>query len=192
MLLNRKNISNQTDEALILLYKQKQHQSILAELYKRYNQLVYGVCLKYLENVPDAQDTLMNIFEKLPNDLLKHQITTFKAWLYTKTKNECFMLLRKTKKQFIDNSDNLEVKDDGLDDILIKQEKESIYQGVIKALDQLNNIQKECVVRFYLNGNTYKEIQETCGYSLKEIKSAIQNGKRNLRNILSYETTKEE
>lgn len=188
-MLTRKNISKQTDEALVLLYKQKQHQGILAELYQRYHQLVYGVCLKYLENIPDAQDTLMNVFEKLPNDILKHQISSFKAWLYTKTKNECFMLLRKTKRKVLASTDDIEIEDDGLDEVLLKKEKESVYEDIVEALDQLNDMQKECVVRFYLNGNTYKEIQDSCGYTYKEIKSAIQNGKRNLRNILSARAT---
>ena len=36
----------------------------------------------------------------------------------------------------------------------------------------------------YLENKSYREIADITGYSMKEVKSHIQNGKRNLKNYL--------
>ena len=59
------------------------------------------------------------------------------------------------------------------------------------ALKELNPEQQQCVTLFYLNKKSYQEISEATGYSLLQVKSYIQNGKRNLR-ILIDKKLKEE
>ena len=62
-----KNISpsSSTDAELVKAYHQHRQLDILAELYQRYMELVYGVCLKYLPDGETARDAVMNIFEEL-------------------------------------------------------------------------------------------------------------------------------
>jgi len=52
------------------------------------------------------------------------------------------------------------------------------------AVEQLNDEQRICIEMFYLNGKCYQEVAETTGYSMKQVKSFIQNGKRNLKIII--------
>mgnify|MGYP006315868703 FL=1 len=49
------------------------------------------------------------------------------------------------------------------------------------AIDQLNDEQKLCVTLFYLKKQTYQQIAELSGFTLMQVKSFIQNGKRNLK-----------
>lgn len=49
------------------------------------------------------------------------------------------------------------------------------------ALNTIHPKQKECVELFYLSKKSYNEIASSTGYSMNEVKSYIQNGKRNLR-----------
>jgi RNA polymerase sigma-70 factor (ECF subfamily) len=52
------------------------------------------------------------------------------------------------------------------------------------ALQLIKEEQRECITLFYLNKKSYKEIEHITGLSFLEIKSHIQNGKRNLRIII--------
>ena len=52
------------------------------------------------------------------------------------------------------------------------------------ALLQLNKEQQLCVTLFYLEKKSYQEITEQTGYSLMQVKSHIQNGKRNLKILM--------
>ena len=63
-------------------------------------------------------------------------------------------------------------------------EKDLLLQDMEQALEQLNPEQKLCITLFYLEKKSYHEIAETTGYSLLQVKSYIQNGKRNLKIML--------
>ena len=49
------------------------------------------------------------------------------------------------------------------------------------CLEMLNADQQRCVRLFYLEQKCYKDIAEETGLDLGKVKSAIQNGKRNLK-----------
>lgn len=63
-------------------------------------------------------------------------------------------------------------------------ENEQTYDLLEEAIEELNGEQKQCVILFYLKKNSYQQIAEKTGYSLLQVKSYIQNGKRNLKIIL--------
>ena len=87
-----------TDEELLDTFKKNLDQQTLAQLYLRYTDLVYGVCLKYLKNADAAKDAVMNIYEELFLKLQTNEVGHFKSWLYAVSKNHCLMQLRKEKK----------------------------------------------------------------------------------------------
>ena len=61
------------------------------------------------------------------------------------------------------------------------EEKEKQYTELEKAIEGLNDDQKKCITLFFLKEKSYVEIAEITGYSMNEVKSFIQNGKRNLK-----------
>lgn len=82
------------DQELLGAYQQDKNLQALADLYERYMDLVYGLCLNYMDS-ESAQDAVMAIFEVLVRDLLKpYPVTHFKSWLYKVAKNHCLQLLR--------------------------------------------------------------------------------------------------
>ena len=83
------------DAALLNRYRSTKEVACIGELFRRYKHLILGVCLKYLKNAHDAEDAVMEIFEKLHLDLQKGDVTYFKSWLYTVARNHCLMRLRK-------------------------------------------------------------------------------------------------
>src|ERR1700710_174349 len=75
-----KNISTHSasDQELVALYQRSADLEILAGLYQRYMELVYGVCLKYLPDPETARDAVMAIFEELVQKLHKHEVENFR------------------------------------------------------------------------------------------------------------------
>jgi RNA polymerase sigma-70 factor (ECF subfamily) len=169
-----------TDENLVLLYQQSKDQKCMGELYSRYSSLVMGVSLKYLKNVADSQDIVMQVFEKLIKDLPKYEIQKFRPWLYQLTKNECLMKLRKEKKGRVTSMENVTISQPKENEIEEHLEKEALLVKLEEFIPQLKDNQKVCIELFFLHNKSYIEISQSTQLSLKEVKSNIQNGKRNL------------
>lgn len=134
--------------------------------------------MKYLKNPTDAEDVAMHIFEGLHYKLIKHEITYFKSWLYMVTKNECFMLLRKKGKEY-SNGEISDLADDPISETATLEETK--LKALEEILPSLNDDQRICIELFYLKDQSYQQISEELNMSLMRVKSAIQNGKRNLK-----------
>jgi len=63
-------------------------------------------------------------------------------------------------------------------------EKDRQLELMEVCLQELNKEQKQCVTLFYLEKRTYNEIADQTGFSLMQVKSYIQNGKRNLKILM--------
>lgn len=182
------DLRSMSDLELIGQYKSDLDQRIIAELFKRYTHLVFGLCLKYLKNEEDSKDALLEIFEKLITDLPRHEITNFKSWLYSVSKNHCLMILRKVKREILkedvekNNSSTILMENE--DDV--HQEFDGISPEKLRqSIEKLKEEQRICIELFYLDEKSYKEIADTTGYEVVKVKSYIQNGKRNLKMMLS-------
>jgi RNA polymerase sigma-70 factor (ECF subfamily) len=153
---------------------------VLSEIYKRFGHLMFGTCLKYLDSKEEAEDCVMELFEKLPEKLKTHSINHFKSWLYMVTKNECLMKIRKKKINTLPiNNEIVEGEIEGEKElkILLEQKIEALYD----AINELKEEQKIVIQKFYLEKKSYVEVSEEMQLPLKTVKSAIQNGKRNLK-----------
>ena len=178
-----KNISTHTagDQELVASYRRSADLEILASLYQRYMELVYGVCLKYLPDPETAKDAVMAIFEELAQKLHKHEVENFRGWLYTLAKNHCLMQLRSTRRIKTNelDPDRMQMEQDvHLNGILEKEER---LDKLSKCLDTLSPEQKSTVELFYLQNKCYKEIEKLTGLEWNKVRSLIQNGRRNLK-----------
>jgi len=169
------------DQALIAAYKSSADLKIVAQLYQRYLDLLYGVCLKYLGEPETAKDAVMDIFEELAQKLLKHEVAYFKGWLYTLAKNHCLMKLRSSGKtrvlsfdpDHMQTAEELHLKD--------KIEQEEQFDQLSACIEALPSDQRTAIQLFYLENKCYKEIETTTGIPWNKVRSHIQNGRRNLK-----------
>lgn len=178
------------DEELVQRYRNSHETVYIGELYQRYTHLVFGVCMKYLKNEAEAEDATMQVFEKLIVELKKHHITAFKPWLHTVVKNHCMMVFRKETveaKRRTDLKHEMNGVVENPEDAHLKEEqdKEFVLQHLKEGMEELKEEQRECVELFYLKDMSYNEIATVTGYTMNEVKSYIQNGKRNLKNIIA-------
>ncbi|MFU8842644.1 MAG: RNA polymerase sigma factor [Bacteroidales bacterium] len=186
----KKTFHQVTDEELIRFYRNSGHGQYIGALFERYTHLVFGVCMKYLNNADDSQDAVMEIFEELHLKLLKHEVSSFKGWLYTVARNHCLMKLRKEKSEIhtIENyyhqitREIMESADDFHPSIM-QEENDEIWQ-LNNGIETLKSDQRVCIELMYLQKKSYKEVCELTGFSMKQVKSHIQNGKRNLKIFL--------
>jgi RNA polymerase sigma factor (sigma-70 family) len=167
------------DDQLLTGYRESGDLVLLGRLYEKYMPLVYGVCLKYLKDEEQAKDAVMGIFEELIIKAKQFDIKQFRSWLYVLSRNYCLMQLRSGKKMEMVNLDDVMEFSPFLhpDD----NNREAAMVALERCMDKLNAAQKQSINLFYLNEKCYKEIVELTGFSLNEVKSYIQNGKRNLK-----------
>jgi RNA polymerase sigma factor (sigma-70 family) len=171
-----------SDEALIKTYQTNRNKALISELFCRYTTLTYGVCRKYLEDPDDAKDAVLQIFEKLFDTLLAEEPQTFRPWLYTVARNHCLMQLRKSGKPALRDEFSESVMES--EETTHPERKEAMLQYLEQAQQSLPEGQSLCIRLFYLEEKSYKEIADATGFTLNEIKSHIQNGKRNLKNLM--------
>jgi len=170
---------NTGDEVQLDNYRKTGDIAVLGKLFEQYVPLIYGVCLKYLKDEDNAKDAVMGIFEELIIKVKQHDIKQFRNWVYVLSRNYCLMQLRPGKR-----TDHV-----SLDEImeftpLVHPEdtnREETMKALERCMEKLSPVQKQSIDLFYLKEKCYKEIADITGFTLNEVKSYIQNGKRNLK-----------
>lgn len=181
-LFERTKIKKLSDEEIIVQFQKKQDRNCIGELFNRYYHMVYGVGLKYFKKKSDAEDMTMLVFESLFDKLTKNDVRNFKSWLYRLTCNECLMKLREEKNMNRTAIEKLEFKiASNNDELEEKKLKESKLNQLEEVIESLKEEQKICIRLFYLDELTYNEVANRTNFSIKQVKSFIQNGKRNLK-----------
>ena len=178
------NHTNLSDEELLQVATNATNQDALGQLYARYVPLVYGLCLRYLQQQEDAEDAVMQIYEEVSLKFTRFYIKNFRTWLYSVAKNHCLQLLRKPPYisgekidlQVVETEPFLHLLDSGED-----EEKEKALNYCIGILPKE---QKICINYFFFDECSYSDIVVSTGYALNQVKSYIQNGKRNLKNCI--------
>ena len=181
MSLSGEHLSYQSDSELLERFSQTRDNEHLGILLQRYTYLLLGVCMKYLKNEEEAKDAVQQVFLKVIHELPRYKVEYFKSWIYTIARNHCLMQLRNKGKQTSPINEKIVAAEESLTskEQLLQQDLQ--LNQLNRALEQLNEEQKLCVTLFYLKKQTYQQIAESSGFTLMQVKSFIQNGKRNLK-----------
>ena len=171
---------NIDDDGLIDNYRNSGDLAVLGSLFERYMPMIYGVCLKYLKDEEGAKDAVMGIFEELIIKVKQHEVKQFRSWVYVLSRNYCLMQLRAGKK----------MEEVSLDEVMESapflhpeenNNREEALEALERCMQRLSEGQRQSVQLFYLEEKCYKEVAEITGYTMNDVKSYIQNGKRNLK-----------
>lgn len=178
--MNNDKYNHISEQELLRRYYQDGNKEWLGIVLQRYTLLLLGVCMKYLKNEEAARDAVQQIFLKAITELEKYQVEYIKSWLYMVAKNHCLMQFRDKNRQLVELSEQL-VETQDTEELLSVREKDQLLDWMHECLKNLNPEQQQCVTLFYLEKRSYQEVAERTGYTLLQVKSSIQNGKRNLR-----------
>lgn len=176
---NQTSHSTLNDEDLLRHYRHSGDNAWLGTLLQRYTLLLLGVAMKYLKDKEAAQDAVQQIFLKALTHLPQGEIQNFKGWLYILMRNHCLQSLRdKTYLAAEEILEYLPATPDAKADLILH---DATLERMEEALDELAGEQKICVQQFYLQKQSYQQIMEATGFTFAQVKSHIQNGKRNLK-----------
>lgn len=183
----QKNLAGFSDAQLLAEIRENGSSEALGLLFERYSHLIYGVCLKVLQDPEASRDAVMDIWADLPAKMQRSEIQLLRNWLWSVARNHCLMELRKRNKlgerqplgldSDMENPGILNLIDKNLPEESI----EADLQGLESCMETLKMEQRDCVRLFYQEEKSYKEIEQVMGLSFKEVKSYLQNGKRNLK-----------
>lgn len=182
--LKQQEFDRQLDLSQIRSFRNSGNLDTLGQLYQKYMYLVYGVGLKYYKDRDKASDLVIQIFEKLTVEAVKQEISNFRSWLYVVTKNHCLMELRKQNAE--DNrfkiwqEEQQRIMESGID-LHPLDEDTRLSEALKDCIEKLKDEQKVCIDLFYFKKKCYREIAITLDVEEKNVKSFIQNGKRNLK-----------
>ena len=184
MTVSPENIDLNSDSDMLQQYMRTGNLEILGKIYYQYIHLVYGVCLKYMNNREDSKDAVNKIFELLITEIHKFEIKNFRSWLYVVTKNYCLMEIRKSKsekKRFEKFSDRYFMESTEILHPIDEVPDCNMEDQLKKCIEKLKDEQKQCIHLFYYEQKCYKEIATELKIDENKVKSFIQNGKRNLK-----------
>ena len=189
-LFNSRNIDKRSDKELLEEFKKSHNKEVLTTLFMRYQHLVFGVCMKYLQNIENSKDAVMDIYERVFSELERHNVENFKGWLYVLSKNFVLMRIRSVQSKeeqqltevFMDN--HMESGDTWhpFDETSSDQDLEWLQD----CLNRLPENQRDCIQSFYLEKMSYKELSRERREAPGKVKSYIQNGRRNLKVCIEH------
>ncbi len=186
-IFNKSDNSVLKDEDLITKYRFSHDNTYLGELYLRYLPYVYGVALNQLKSQTEAEELSMTVFNKISSDLKRIEVRQFSEWLYKLVLDLCNIEVRKKtagkgeSKQIL-----IEELSDEKNDLYINTEDGAKLDAnsLRLAINTLHESQKVCIDLFYIQNRSYQEVAEMTGYTINQVKTNIQNGKRLLKSYL--------
>lgn len=177
---------------LLLTYRQSHDRECINELSNRYLHLIFTNCLAILKDEVKSKEASIQILEKISLHLTENEIYFFETWLSKVCRNHCLNMQRAEKKntQFKNDYASFQKKEY---DIFEEEEKiwkafekdPKIEQLLDEVIQKLKPIQQRCLQLFYFQHLTYQEIAAQENMNIKSVKSHLQNGRRNLKNLLS-------
>ena len=182
--MNNNKYQHISDAELLSRFYADHNNEWLGILLQRYTMLLLGVNMKYLKNEEEAKDAVQQVFLKAINELHKYKVEYFKSWIYMIAKNHCLMKLRDKNRFSGEINEKTMATPAEPENKNSYLEKDKALDSLALALQQLSNEQQQCVTLFYLQKKSYQEISDQSGFTIMQVKSHIQNGKRNLKLII--------
>ena len=104
--------------------------------------------------------------------------------MYCEGKSGSTSSITACKKVKVELNEHLIAAENTISDKSELVEKDKLFHLMELAMQQLNKEQQLCVELFYLEKKSYAEIAQVTGFSTLQVKSYLQNGKRNLKLII--------
>lgn len=184
MFIRRRDTDRLSDEDLLAQLSAGRRRA-LAPLWDRYAHLLFGTAMKYLKHTERAKDLVMELYADLPDLAAKHDVKAFRPWVHTVVRNRCLMELRKKDPQVELKADPLAGTDATEEAVL----REASLEALETAIGELSEGQAMCIRLFYLERKSYAEVALDTGLAVEQVRSHLQNGRRNLRIILEHHGT---
>jgi RNA polymerase sigma-70 factor (ECF subfamily) len=184
------------DDLLLIDSLREGSEQAYEELLTRFQQPVYALALRLLDDQGEACDVVQEVFLKVFRNVANFRgQSTLKTWIYRITVNEAhnarrwFFRHRRAEVELDKNPDDARnwkeiIPDRSRSpfDVAFDREQQVMIEA---ALERINPIFREAVVLRDISDLAYEEIAEILGISLGTVKSRILRGREALREELA-------
>ncbi|RME92944.1 MAG: sigma-70 family RNA polymerase sigma factor [Bacteroidetes bacterium] len=187
-----KSLHKWTDEELVRAFAGGGRHLYFNELFNRHHENVYGYCLSRTASREASKDLTLVVFEEAFTQLSRSQPQHFAAWLFGIATNVCSAYIRdqaestRELQAFQHWQEPAFMPNEAFRRMLEAQEL-ALLEAFQVAIQNLPDGQRICVACFYLEGYSYQRTAVETGYTLAQVKSHLQNGRRRLQQLFSTE-----
>jgi RNA polymerase sigma-70 factor (ECF subfamily) len=175
-------MSRLSDEEILSRYKDSGNAEYFGELYNRYIPMLYGVGLKYLNDADCAEDAVIHLFESSLPEIARYSIPSFRTWIYSMMKQHCLQILQAEGREITADSGTETMEPDEILNLFGESNSDREKKELLKrCIRQLPVEQRIVIIRFFMEEMSYTDISNTTEYNLKQVRSYIQDGIRNLK-----------
>lgn len=180
-----------TDEILITQSQEGQLDAF-NQLVLRYQNLVYSVAYRMMNDEPSASDITQDTFIKAYQRLDTFRGGNFKAWLTRIASNLCYDELRRHKRRpqtYLedmspeDSDDPAPIPSDADTPEEVAQQLE-LQQAIQHCISALKDDQRTVLVLSDVQGMSYQEIADTTDVQIGTVKSRLSRARLAVRNCL--------
>jgi len=161
------------------------NQQVFAELVKRYQNFVFTIILRYVENREDAEEISQDVFVKAYRSLADFRgDSKFSTWLYTITSTTCITHLRRKKQDvFSLDQENVFARAENLNSGFTANEVEqkSKINMVNSAIALLSPDDAQVITLFYKAEQSLDEIATIMGLETNTVKVRLHRARQRLR-----------
>ena len=163
----------------------------------RYKDRVFNLCLRFLGDYQEAEDTAQDVFVKAYNSLKRFRFeSSFFTWLYRIAINTCKNKVKSLDYRYRKTEARMDISEELLegykpetmgnsfrnpDRDLENKERMKILQNTINTLP---SDQRSVVILRDIQGLSYEEITDITGFKLGTLKSRLSRARSNLREKL--------
>jgi RNA polymerase sigma factor (sigma-70 family) len=153
-------------------------------VFETFKLQIFNTCRSMLRNDEDARDLTSDTFIKAMEKIhLYDRNQPFFPWLLRIAKNLCIDQIRHSRRIPMDRLENWE-KIQGEPASVPDDTTPKRIGRIRKAILGLKKPQKVCFCLFYMHEKSYRDISEITGYTYDEVRSHIQNGRRNFKLLM--------
>jgi len=182
-----------SNEELLGAVSHSGDRAAFAQLFKRYSTRIYQTGLKLTRNEQLSRDlvqeTMITVWRKA--SLFDLDRGSADNWIFTMTRNRCFDLLRKAKRQpILIGADDIWPPCEAVD--AAPQWEDPAEQSVLmsrieRLLERLPAVQKAVINQVYVLDSTHEEAARRLGIPLGTLKSRLRLGLDKLRYLAGAE-----
>ncbi len=171
-------------------------QKAYADLMERYQDSIYFMALKMVNNKDDAMDITIETFGKAFKNINKYKPDySFSTWVFKIATNNCIDFLRKKKLNMISiegenqqhgNNDQLQIKSDLLnpEETSIKKQQREQLKFIIEQLPSRYRI---LITMYYYEDYSYEQISAALDIPTGTIKGRLFRARDLMLNILNQQ-----
>ncbi len=156
-------------------------------LVEKYQDMVFGLCLKMLRNAEDAEELAQDSFVKAYRSLNTYKGTSkFSTWLYRIAYNSTISFMRKRKME-VHSLDEQQISDEEESRIqqhLGELSKEHLNGALQKAIESLPGDDQVLITLFYYEEQRVEEIAQITGLSESNVKVKIHRARKKMHILL--------